>query len=79
MTFGDAIEALKVGHRVSRTGWIENKVWIELRDCHGDAPYFLAVYDGEVSMWPAPHDDLLAEDWFVPEFMTAHTDDAGRF
>ena len=30
MTFGEAIEALKVGDRVSRAGWNGKKMWLRL-------------------------------------------------
>jgi hypothetical protein len=33
----------------------------------------------EIAPWVASQTDMLAEDWFVPEFATAHTDDAGAF
>ncbi len=81
MTFGDAIEALKIGNRVSRLGWAANKVWLELaHPCSADdAPEILSVYRGASFPWPAPHADILAEDWFIPEFATTHTDDPGAF
>ena len=81
MNIGDAIEALKIGNRVSRPGWVENKVWLEMAPSvsDDDPPEILAVYDGESSPWPAPHEDLFAEDWFIPDQITAHTDDPGAF
>lgn len=81
MTFGEAIEALKIGNRVSRPEWAENKGWLEIAAPIGpdDPAMILAAYDGKVTQWPAPHEDLLAEDWFVPDQITAHTDDPGAF
>ena len=34
MTFGEAIEALKVGDRVSRAGWNGKKMWLRLVTPH---------------------------------------------
>ncbi|MGH6846767.1 MAG: DUF2829 domain-containing protein [Methylocella sp.] len=90
MTFGEAIEALKVGDRVSRTGWSfgkdsgDKKMWLRLQkpDESSDMtlPYiFMSTVTGDLVPWLAPQTDMLAEDWFVPEFATAHTDDAGAF
>ena len=105
MTFGEAIEALKVGDRVSRTGWNGKKMWLRLVTPHDGsdanlpyvsvstesseslhmvsnvAPWVEARADmlPEIAPWVASQTDMLAEDWFVPEFATAHTDDAGAF
>jgi hypothetical protein len=105
MTFGEAIEALKVGDRVSRAGWNGKRTWLRLVTPHEASdpslPYVsLSIENSEslhivsdvapsvearadvppqVVPWVASHVDILAEDWFVPEFATAHTDDAGAF
>jgi hypothetical protein len=103
MTFGEAIEALKVGDRVSRAGWNGKKMWLRLVTPHdgsdanlpyvsistesslhmvSDVAYWVearADIPPEIAPWVAAHADVLAEDWFVPEFATAHTDDAGAF
>jgi hypothetical protein len=105
MTFGEAIEALKVGDRISRAGWRGEKLWLRLvtpRDgSDSNLPYVSistesseslhivselppfvearADVSPEIVPWVASHADILAEDWFVPEFATAHTDDAGAF
>ncbi|MGH9676595.1 MAG: DUF2829 domain-containing protein, partial [Candidatus Acidiferrum sp.] len=90
MTFGEAIEALKVGDRVSRAGWSFDKgsggkkMWLRLQkpDESSDMtlPYiFISTVGGDLVPWLASQTDMLAEDWFVPEFATAHTDDAGAF
>jgi hypothetical protein len=43
-------------------------------------PYiFMSTVSGDLVLWLASQMDMLAEDWFVPEFATAHTDDAGAF
>jgi hypothetical protein len=90
MTFGEAIEALKVGDRVSRVGWSfgkgsgGEKMWLRLQkpDESSDMtlPYiFMSTMSDDVVPWFASQTDMLAEDWFVPEFATAHTNDAGAF
>jgi len=90
MTFGEAIEALKVGDRVSRVGWSfgkgsgGEKMWLRLQkpDESSDMtlPYiFMSTVSDDLVPWLASQTDMLAEDWFVPEFATAHTNDAGAF
>jgi hypothetical protein len=90
MTFGEAIEALKVGDRVSRVGWSfgkgsgGEKTWLRLQkpDESSDMtlPYiFMSTVSDDLVPWLASQTDMLAEDWFVPEFATAHTNDAGAF
>lgn len=90
MTFGEAIEALKVGDRVSRVGWSfgkgsgGEKMWLRLQkpDESSDMtlPYiFMSTVSDDVVPRFASQTDMLAEDWFVPEFATAHTNDAGAF
>jgi Protein of unknown function (DUF2829) len=90
MTFGEAIEALKVGDRVSRVGWSfgkgsgGEKMWLRLQkpDESSDMtlPYiFMSTVSDDLIPWFASQTDMLAEDWFVPEFATAHTNDAGAF
>ncbi|MGH6834933.1 MAG: DUF2829 domain-containing protein [Methylocella sp.] len=90
MTFGESIEALKVGDRVSRAGWSfgngsgGEKMWLRLQKPNEGSdmtlPYiFMSTATGDLVPWLASQTDMLAEDWFVPEFATAHTDDAGAF
>ena len=90
MTFGEAIEALKVGDRVSRVGWSfgkgsgGEKMWLRLQkpDESSDMtlPYiFMSTVSDDLVPWFASQTDMLAEDWFVPEFATAHMNDAGAF
>jgi hypothetical protein len=90
MTFGEAIEALKVGDRVSRVGWSfgkglgGEKMWLRLQkpDESSDMtlPYiFMSTVSDDLVPWLASQTDMLAEDWFVQEFATAHMDDVGAF
>lgn len=82
MTFGEGVEALKVGDRVSRAGWNCKNMWLRLQkpDESSDMTLryiFMSTVSGGVVRWLASQTDMLAEDWFVPEFATAHTNDPG--
>jgi hypothetical protein len=69
MTFGLAIEALKKGKKVSRSGWNEKGLWLELQtpDQHSKMtlPYIFMNYPGTNAKvpWIASQTDVLAEDW----------------
>lgn len=83
MTFGEALEALKIGNRVSRAGWFEKK-WLRLITTHNDLSkacisVSTAIFTAGEAPWFASHADMLAEDWFVPEHVTAHSDDPAAF
>jgi len=74
MTFGQALEQLKVGRRVARAGWNGRKLLGE-----GDAMYlyiylsadgcsnFIVIQpvEGAIVPWTASQTDLLCEDWMV--------------
>ncbi len=82
MTFGLAIEALKLGKKVAREGWNGKKMFIWLNDYEGCE---MVVPDMEDSLpmlpcinmktadnksltgWLASQTDILAEDWFILE------------
>lgn len=80
MNFGQAIEALKVGQRVSRAGWNGKGMWLAL--IHPGNAVFkkygcdlnmqpcigmrTAAPNGEMQPgWLASQADMLAEDWEV--------------
>lgn len=70
MNFGDALEKLKVGDRVTRTGWNGNGMWLALQvpDEHSKMgrPYvYMKTVDGSLVPWVASQTDLLADDWGV--------------
>lgn len=78
LTFGDAIEGLKGGKRVTRPGWNGKGMWLELQrpDEHSkmSLPYiFLNIPREEgprccdLVPWLASQTDVLAEDWVVLE------------
>jgi hypothetical protein len=68
MPFGQAIEALKAGKRVSRAGWNGKGMWLalELPDANSKmtAPYiYMKTADDKLVPWLASQTDVLAEDW----------------
>jgi hypothetical protein len=76
MNFGQAIEELKAGCKVSRTGWNGKGLWLELQvpDEHSKMtlPYIYINYPmdaqntpGARVPWLASQTDMLAEDWRV--------------
>jgi hypothetical protein len=76
MNFGQAIEELKAGCKVSRTGWNGKGLWLELQvpDAHSKMtlPYIYINYPmdaqntpGARVPWLASQTDMLAEDWGV--------------
>ena len=81
MTFGLAIEALKMGKKVARRGWNGKGIFIELQvpDQHSkmSSPYFFIDTTGLQSdnpdaprsrvPWLPSQTDMLAEDWIVIE------------
>jgi hypothetical protein len=76
MTFGLALEALKKGLKVSRSGWNGKGLWLELQipDAHSKMtlPYVYMNYPvdaqntpGARVPWLASQTDMLAEDWSI--------------
>lgn len=72
MTFGDAIENLKLGFRVSRSGWNGKGMWLELQVPDAGSkmtlPYiYMKTADDNLVPWLASQTDMLADDWSVVE------------
>jgi hypothetical protein len=77
MTFGLAIEALKRGHRVSRSGWNGKGMWLYFMPAsHWETTRGLELLDGlpwigmktvddKFVPWLASQTDVLAEDWGI--------------
>lgn len=68
--FGEAIELLKQGFRVSRTGWNGKGMHLALQepDEHSKMtlPYiYMYTAQGDRVPWLASQTDLLSEDWIV--------------
>ena len=78
MTFGQAIEAMKRGDKVSRAGWNGKGLWLELQapgaNCKMTLPYIFMSYPSDAKTtpgarvpWLASQTDMLAEDWAIVE------------
>ena len=76
MDFGNALNELKAGNKVQRTGWNGKGLWLELQrpDAHSKMtlPYLYLNYpDGAQNTpgarvpWLASQTDMLAEDWQI--------------
>ena len=67
MNFGEALEALKSGHRASRSGWNGRGMWIEIHlPCEErmTLPFiYMCTVTGDLVPWLASQTDVLAEDW----------------
>jgi len=70
MDFGEAIRAMKQGHRVARQGWNGKGMWLALQvpDAHSKMrlPYiYMSTVTGDLVPWLASQTDMLAEDYGV--------------
>lgn len=76
MNFGQALESLKAGARVSRSGWNGKGLWVELQtpDAHSKMtlPYLYLNYPADAQNtpgarvpWAPSQTDILADDWGV--------------
>ena len=78
MTFGDAIDAMTRGERVTREGWNCRGMWIVLMhivmhigyDTPSDSKPYFAMWTAAEQWqpgWLASQADILADDWMVVE------------
>lgn len=70
MTFGNAIDRLKVGERVFRENWNGRGQWLHLHipdeDSKMTLPYiYIKTVQGDLIPWLASQADMLADDWCV--------------
>lgn len=70
MDFGKALVELKIGFRVTRSGWNGRGQFIRLQRPHENSkmtlPYiFIKTVQGDLVPWLASQTDLLAEDWRI--------------
>lgn len=70
MNFGDAIEQLKLGHRVTREGWNGKDMYLELQVPDANSkmtlPYiFMFTAQCDLVPWLASQTDILSSDWSV--------------
>jgi hypothetical protein len=74
MNFGKALDTLKQGGKVQRTGWNGKGLWLELQtpDAHSKMtlPYIFINYPNDAVNtpgarvpWLASQTDVLADDW----------------
>ena len=70
MNFGEALEAVKSGSRITREGWNGPGQWVALQ-VPGEhsgmgRPYlYISPVSGGLVPWLASQTDMLAEDWQV--------------
>lgn len=79
LTFGQALDHLKEGDRVSRAGWNGKDMWLKLVEGYQVGPdkhvlgrrllpwIGMKTADGSFVPWLASQTDLLAEDWVLWE------------
>ena len=80
LTFGYAIEAMKLGKKVAREGWNGKGMWIMIcvpegdytlestGETYGRLPYlYMKTADNNLVPWLASQMDILAEDWIIAE------------
>lgn len=74
MNFGQAIEALKEGKKVARTGWNGKNMWLRLVNPvetdfdygYENLPFIeMKTADNKLVPWLASQTDILADDWEI--------------
>lgn len=70
LVFGEAIELLKDGKKVTRRGWNGGGQYLVLQTPDENSkmrkPYiYISPVDGELVPWVASQTDMLADDWVV--------------
>jgi len=81
MTFGEAVEKMKAGERMTRKGWNGRGMWVrhvdlysdpefrvrEINPCEGTWLPFLVMktVGNQLIPWLASQTDVLADDWEV--------------
>jgi hypothetical protein len=70
MNFGQALDALRTGSKVSRTNWNGPGQWLELQvpdeNSKMTLPYiYIKTVQGEFVPWLGSQTDLLADDWEI--------------
>lgn len=65
MTFGQALEAIKRGKHVARTGWNGKGMALSLWPAFGDRREHIDLLDSHrrIVPWTPSQTDVLAEDW----------------
>lgn len=68
MNFSEALNELKVGHKVCREGWNGKNMWIEVQFPDSNSkmtqPYiYMKTADDELIPWLASQSDIFGGDW----------------
>lgn len=67
---GWAIQHLRAGNRLRRTGWNGKGMWLALQDAHSkmQLPYvYMNTAQQQLVPWLCSQTDLLATDWEIAE------------
>lgn len=74
MNFGQAVEQLKIGNKVTRNGWNGKRMWLALQVPDANSkmtlPYiYMRTAQADLVPWLASQTDILSDDWaiHVPE------------
>lgn len=70
LDFGEALHALRAGHKVARVGWNGPDQWVALQTPDANSkmslPYlYIRTVTGELVPWLASQTDLLTKDWRI--------------
>ena len=76
MNFGQALDSVKLGSKISREGWNGKGLWLELQRPDANSkmtlPYLYINYPSDSKTtpnarvpWLASQTDILAEDWVI--------------
>jgi Protein of unknown function (DUF2829) len=68
--FGEALDRLRAGQKVTRPGWNGKGMWLALQvpDAHSKMtlPYiYMKTADNQLVPWLASQTDILATDWML--------------
>lgn len=73
LDFGEAVRAMKKGHKVRRKGWNGKNMWIRITNPPENARYvpgcmtlpYISMFtaQGDLVPWLASQADMLGEDW----------------
>lgn len=70
MNFGQALELIKAGKKVCRSGWNGKGMWLQIQipdeNSKMTLPYiYMSTAQGDLVPWLASQTDILAKDWEV--------------
>lgn len=73
MNFGTAVELLKCGHQVARSGWNGKGMYLELQRPDAKSkmtvPYvYMFTADEQLVPWLASQTDILSTDWEIIDY-----------